>query len=99
MAAGGTSLSVTVIPNVVVPCVVGMPERSPVPLRVNPGGRVDPLATVQEYGIVPPVAWSCWLYSAPPVAGGSVAGVEIARLPMLTVNDTDIATLPSASVV
>jgi len=69
-----------------------------VPLRVNPAGKVDPLATVQEYGIVPPVPWSCWLYRAPPVAAGSVAGVEIARLPTLMVKGTDIPTLPSASV-
>ena len=54
---GGFSLSVTVIPKVKVPAWIGVPERTPVVLAsVSPGGRVEPLATVQVSGVTPPVA-------------------------------------------
>ena len=55
-AAGGTSLSVTVTLNVVVPEPVGVPETSPEELRLNPEGRLDPAATDHCKGEVPQLA-------------------------------------------
>jgi hypothetical protein len=49
-------LSVAWTENVNVPCVVGVPEMTPVPEPIErPGGRL-PLATLQVYGAEPPVA-------------------------------------------
>ncbi len=57
----GEAESVTVIVNVDVAAVVGVPKRTPDVLKVRPAGRVLPPATVQVNGVVPPVAARGWL--------------------------------------
>jgi hypothetical protein len=59
-------LSVTFIVIDAVPAVVGVPEMTPLVLRVNPAGKV-PETIVQVYGAVPPLAVSVWEYAAPTV--------------------------------
>jgi hypothetical protein len=54
--ANGELLSVTVTPNVFVPCVVGVPDKRPEALKARPVGSVDTDATDHWYGGVPPVA-------------------------------------------
>src|ERR1700722_20027565 len=58
MDAGVASESVTVTPKVKVPAAVGMPVRSPF-TSVKPGGKVEPAASENVYGAVPPVAANC----------------------------------------
>ena len=48
-------LSVAWITNVKVPDEVGVPERRPPEVSVNPGGRL-PLNTVKLYGLLTPLA-------------------------------------------
>ncbi len=50
-----TPLSVAVTEKLYVPVDVGVPERSPTLLKVNPGGNV-PTVTSYEYGAVDPDA-------------------------------------------
>ena len=57
--AGGTALSVAVMPNVKVPPAVGVPDNKPVLLRDRLAGKVDPVATVQVSVPVPPLAVNC----------------------------------------
>jgi hypothetical protein len=52
--------SVTVTVNDAVPAAVGVPEITPLELRVNPAGSVPEL-TLKIYGVVPPVALIVWL--------------------------------------
>ena len=60
--------------NVFVPADVGVPEITPVALfSVNPGGSVPlPAVINQEYGVLPPVAASVWLYAVPATPVASV---------------------------
>jgi len=53
----GTLESFTVIWAVVVPAALGVPERKPLPLMVNPAGRVE---DEKVYPAVPPVADIVW---------------------------------------
>jgi hypothetical protein len=65
------------------PCVVGVPERSPVAaLIVTPVGRV-PEAIVHTYGDVPPVAARTEVYAVPTVPEGGAPMIEMA--PVATV--------------
>jgi hypothetical protein len=41
-----------------VPDVLGVPESTPDEESASPEGRLDPLASVQMYGLVPPEAAS-----------------------------------------
>jgi hypothetical protein len=60
--------SVTVTPKLVLPAVVGVPEITPVEAsRLSPAGR-EPEVIAQEYGVMPPVAWSVAEYALPTVA-------------------------------
>jgi hypothetical protein len=47
--------SVARIVNVKLPDEIGVPERTPPEVRVNPTGRL-PLDTVKLYGLLPPLA-------------------------------------------
>jgi hypothetical protein len=79
--------SVTVTPKLVLPVLVGVPEITPVEAsRLSPAGR-EPEVIAQEYGVMPPVAWSVAEYALPTVAVGSdvvvilrVVGCPIARV-------------------
>jgi len=42
----GVAESVTVTEKLYVPAVVGLPEIVPAPLRLSPGGRLEPVVTV-----------------------------------------------------
>ena len=46
------------------PTAVGVPESTPLALRVRPSGKV-PLVSANVYGAVPPVAVKIWLYGVP----------------------------------
>jgi hypothetical protein len=56
VCAAGVAESVTVTEKLYVPAVVGLPEIVPEPLKLSPGGRVDPIVTAQVKGAVPPEA-------------------------------------------
>ena len=53
-------LSVAVIVNVNVPCLLAVPDNTPLELNPIPVGNV-PAVTVKVYGAVPPVAEIVWL--------------------------------------
>src|SRR6202522_798920 len=46
------------------PTAGGVPESTPLALRVRPSGKV-PLVSANVYGAVPPVAVKIWLYGVP----------------------------------
>lgn len=56
--AAGVAESVAVTLKAVVPCAVGVPEMIPADDIVSPAGRVEPDASAQVYGPVPPEAAS-----------------------------------------
>jgi multidrug efflux pump subunit AcrA (membrane-fusion protein) len=62
-----------------VPAAVGVPLNTPAE-KVSPAGSVDPGATDQLYGVVPPEAASVWLYAWLTVPAGSGLVVEIAGM-------------------
>jgi len=79
--------SVTVSEKFAVPAAVGVPESFqfvPEPLRVNHPGSVDPVATVQVYGDVPPDAWSDALKATPTVALGKLVVVMLRPTLLMT---------------
>ena len=51
----GEDESATFSVNVDGPTAVGVPDRAPPLLKLNPGGN-EPERTLQEYGVTPPVA-------------------------------------------
>ena len=53
------ALSVTRTVKLLVPAAAGVPAKVPLAARVNPDGGT-PLASVHEYGGVPPDAASAW---------------------------------------
>jgi hypothetical protein len=73
-----------------VAAVCGVPDRSPELLSVIFAGREDPVVIAHVYGVIPPVAWSCRLYTFPTLAGGSGVAVAIPRFPILIVNAPDV---------
>src|SRR6185437_15974992 len=66
--------SITLTEKVVLPVVVGVPDRTPAEDRVSPGGRV-PAFTDQVYGVVPPVAAKVKLYAVLTTAVGGAPDV------------------------
>jgi hypothetical protein len=95
----GVSLSVTVMLKVAADiAVVGVPESRPELLRVSPAGSVEPLATDQVYGLVPPVAVNCSLYAVPTVAFGSGEVVVMAKLVTVIVRPEEVPERPIESV-
>ena len=82
----GFALSVAVMPTVVVPAMVGVPERTQPEPSVRPAGSV-PEATVQLYGAVPPVTGMVPVYGVFTVAVGGVLIVKV-ELPGFTVTGT-----------
>ena len=56
--AGVASESVTVTPKVKLPAVIGVPVKFPF-TSVKPGGNVEPAASENVKGAVPPVAANC----------------------------------------
>jgi hypothetical protein len=60
------------------PELVGVPEISPVELRLNPGGN-KPEIRLKLIGACPPVVCSCCVYVCPTVAVGSGEVVVIVK--------------------
>ena len=80
---GRVAVSVACTVTVVVPAVVEMPEITPLEFRTSPAGRALPDSSDQAYGVVPPVAVSCWLYQVLTTGAGIRAVVVMeSRLPM-----------------
>ena len=71
------SKSCTVNPKL--PAPVGVPDKTPPALRVNPGGRLDPEARDHEYEPDPPLAWNVKVYGVPTVPGASGELLAIAN--------------------
>ena len=69
----GLALSVMVTVMVFNPGDVGVPDRTPVPLKVNPGG-IFPVDRLNVYGGVPPEAVYVAEYGVPTTPPGKVAG-------------------------
>jgi hypothetical protein len=59
-----------------VPAAVGVPDRTPALLKVNPVGSV-PEVTLKVYGTTPPVALIVAEYAVPTTPLGSVAGDKL----------------------
>ena len=57
-----------------VPTSNDVPESTPPLVRVSPVGRL-PLVTAKLCGETPPVTVMVWLYAAPAIGFGSVAGL------------------------
>ena len=72
--SAGAWLSVTRTVKLDVPAAVGVPEMTPALERERPEGSV-PETVDHEYGDVPPVAASVWLYAAPTLPSASVVVV------------------------
>ncbi len=69
------SPSVAVIVKLLVAAVVGVPEIKPLAaFSESPAGKL-PAETLNVYEPLPPVALTLWLYAAPTVPFGSVAGL------------------------
>ena len=66
---------------VVTSSAVGVPLITPLVESVKPAGRAEPLASLQVYGFVPPIAASVVEYADPLVAPGTV-DVEIVGAPL-----------------
>ena len=56
-ACAGVELSLTPTAKLKLPALVGVPEITPPPAKVSPGGRT-PRTTLHVYGGVPPLACS-----------------------------------------
>ena len=78
-----------------VPAAVGIPEITPAPVRLNPGGKL-PAVSDHVYAGVPPVAASVWLYATETVPLGRLAVVTNKGVATTMLSDW-VAVLPAAS--
>jgi hypothetical protein len=74
--------SITATVNEYDPEAVGTPLIWPPGDRVSPGGS-RPDDNDQKYGATPPVAVNVWLYAAPTVPGGRLAGEMVTPVAIL----------------
>lgn len=74
--------------NVYVPFAVGVPDRTPPEDRLNPGGRLFPVAeTVLQVIVAVPVAARVWEYAAPAAPAASDAVVIFGAEPAGELNE------------
>jgi hypothetical protein len=66
-------LSTACTVNALVPSVIGVPDRTPLPASAKPLGNEPPM-TVNVYDPEPPVAVFVWLYAVPTVPVGKRVG-------------------------